>query len=143
MRAKIAKLLVLTAPFFLLISCGEDEPEIVPDIPVHIEFNLNEPFYNAITVPMGTVKITNVGYNNNGIIVFRLNQEEILAFDATCPQHIAVNASVALDENGSGTATCPHCHTVYYFYNNGYPAKGYKLKSYRVSFRGDLVGIYN
>jgi len=127
MRAKIAKLLVIAASFFLPSSCGEDEPEIVPDVPVHIEFYLNEPFYNNITVP----------------IVFRLNQEEIVAFDATCPQHIAVNASVALDENGSGTATCPHCHTVYYFYNNGYPTKGYKLKSYQVSFRGDLVGIYN
>lgn len=135
--------------FILLIvlsfatGCGDDEPVIVPNVPVHVEFYLNEPYYNNLVIPLGAVKIPNCGYNNNGIIVFRNSDMGIYAYDATCPQHINTSTSVNPDENGSGTATCPHCHTVYYLTNNGYPAKGYRLKSYHVTVSGNFVSITN
>jgi len=143
MQTKILHILLLATFTLGLTTCDDGLDEIVPEVPVKIEFNLKEPAYQILNVVMGAVKINNVGYRNNGIIVFRLSQDEILAFDATCPKHIDINASVNLDSNGSGTATCPHCGTVYYLVNQGYPKDGYPLKQYKVIKTGDFVGIYN
>jgi len=128
---------------FANAGCDDNIEDIIPDVPVNIEFNLKEPQYLNLNVVMGAVKIDGYGYRNNGVIAFRLNENEILAFDATCPKHIDINASVNIDSNGSGTATCPHCGTIYYLVNYGYPKEGYPLKRYQVLKNGDYVRIYN
>jgi len=142
MKSKIVILFLLSATFSF-VGCNKEEPEIVPNVYVNYEININEPAYINLTVPLGAVKISNIGYNGNGVIVFRKDDSEILAFDATCPQHMDYNSSVRLDENGSGTATCPHCGTKYYLFNYGYPSSGYRLKEYNVTFYGNYVKISN
>lgn len=143
MRAKIAFLFQLMLLLTLSFGCTDSEPEIVPDTYVNFQFNIYEPGYNNLTVIYGAVKKSGAGYSNNGVIVFRSDQSEYQAYDATCPQHISIITSVNLNENGSGKATCPHCNTVYYLMNNGYPAKGYKLKQYRTFANGDFVSVFN
>lgn len=92
---------------------------------------------NAIIYP-------NVGYNRNGVIVYRNSFEEFSAFDATCPQHIETITAIILDDNGSGgQATCPNCHTAYSFYNYGSASKGYPLKRYNVNKTGNTLYVYN
>jgi len=143
MQTKIIYILLFSSLFFANTACDDTIDDIIPDVPVNIEFNLKEPQFNNLSVVMGAVKIDGYGYRNNGVIVFRLSDSEILAFDATCPKHIDINASVNLDANGSGTATCPHCGTVYYLVNYGYPKNGYPLKRYQVLRSGDYVRVYN
>lgn len=143
MQTKIIHILLFSILVFANATCDNNIDDIIPDVPVNIEFSLNEPQYFNLTSVMGAVKIDGYGYRNNGVIVFRLSENEILAFDATCPKHIDTNASVNPDSNGSGTATCPHCGTVYYLVNYGYPREGYPLKRYQVLKNGDYVRVYN
>jgi len=143
MQTKVIFIFLFSSFIFSNIACDDNLDEVIPDVPVNIEFDLNEPQYINLKVVMGAVKIDGYGYKNNGVIVFRLNENEILAFDATCPNHIDINASVNLNPNGSGTATCPHCGTVYYLVNYGYSKEGYPLKQYRVIKNGDDVRVYN
>jgi nitrite reductase/ring-hydroxylating ferredoxin subunit len=143
MRAKIAFLFQIIVICFISVGCGKDEPEIIPDVYVNFDFSLQEPEFTNLNVIFGAVKKNDVGYNGNGVIVFRADQDDYKAFDATCPQHIEVNTSVDLNENGSGKTTCPHCNTVYYLMNNGYPNKGYKLKQYRVSVSANRIYVSN
>lgn len=143
MLTKIIYILLFSSLLFGNIACDDTLNDPIPDVPVNIEFNLKEPQYINLNVVMGAVKIDGYGYMNNGVIAFRLNETEILAFDATCPKHVDISTSVNLDLNGSGTATCPHCKTVYYLVNYGYPKDGYPLKRYQVTKNGDYVRIFN
>lgn len=143
MQTKIIHILLFSILVFTNTACDDNIDDIIPDVPVNIEFNLKEPQYQNLNIVMGAVKIDGYGYRNNGVIVFRLSENEILAFDATCPKHIDTNASVNPDSNASGTATCPHCGTIYYLVNYGYPKEGYPLKRYQVLKSGDYVRVYN
>ncbi|HOZ13529.1 MAG TPA: hypothetical protein PK784_01970 [Tenuifilaceae bacterium] len=143
MRAKIAFLFQIIVICIISVGCGKDEPEIVPDVYVNFYFSLQEPEFTNLNVTFGSVKKTGVGYKNNGVIVFRADQDEYKAFDATCPQHIDINASVNIDKSESYKAICPHCNTVYFLSNNGFPANGYKLKQYRVTPSGNAFNVSN
>ena len=143
MQTKVILIFLFSSFIFSNFACDDKLDEIIPDVLVDIEFNLKEPQYINLNVVMGAVKIDGCGYKNNGVIIFRLDDSEILAFDATCPNHIDINASVNLDSNGSGTATCPHCGTVYFLVRYGYPLEGYPLKQYQVIKNGDYVRVYN
>lgn len=143
MRAKIAFLFQIIVISFVVLGCGKDEPEIIPDVYVNFEFSIYEPEFVGLLIPLGAVKKSDVGYNSNGVIVFRTADNGYQAFDATCPQHIDISTSVNLNENGTGKATCPHCKTVYYLMNNGYPSDGYRLKQYRTSVNGNFVRVFN
>jgi len=128
--------------FSLFSSCVDEEPTIVPDVSVNLYINLS--FYNHLSVEGNALKFPNEGYDENGVIVYRLSFEEFLAFDATCPQHIEKSTSINLDNNGTGgTATCPHCSTKYYFINFGQASSGYPLKRYKVSRSGNFLTITN
>ncbi len=128
----------------LFNSCVEEEPKIVPDVYVDFYIYLDLPEYNALNSINNAIKVNNQGYDKNGVIVYRYTLDEYLAFDATCPQHIAVSTSVDLDDEGTaGTATCPHCNAVYQFANFGYPGSGYPLKRYSVSLSGRTIRITN
>jgi nitrite reductase/ring-hydroxylating ferredoxin subunit len=143
-RAKIAFLFQLAAFQLLPISCGENEPLIVPDVAVDITLQLSLPQYSALNAVNNAIKLGGYGYRGNGVVVYRYSLDQFYAFDATCPQHIEQNASVALDDNGSaGTATCPHCKTVYYLYNDGYPKSGYRLKKYSTALQGGSLHVFN
>ncbi len=143
MRAKIAFLFQIFIISIVAFGCGTDEPEIVPDVYVNFDFSTQEPEFINLNVIFGAAKKTGVGYNNNGVIVFRADQNDYKAFDATCPQHIETKTPVTLNSNGTGKATCPTCNTVYYLMNNGYPANGYKLKQYRTTVNGDFIRVTN
>lgn len=114
---------------------------MIPDVYVNFSFSLLEPEFTNLNVPYGAVKKSGIGYRGNGVIVFRDGQDGFGAFDATCPQHLDINASVDLSENGVGKATCGHCSTVYFLMNNGYPASGHRLKPYRVTVSAGRVYV--
>jgi hypothetical protein len=135
-------LAALLTPIFH--SCVEEEPKIVPDVYVDFYVNLDLPEFTSLNAINNAVKVANQGYDKNGIIIYRYTQDEFLAFDATCPQHIGNSTSVDLDDNGAaGTATCSHCNAIYRFMNLGYPDKGYPLKRYSVTVSGRILRITN
>ncbi len=154
---KTSKIVFLGATltlFALLFGCTEEEPLIVPDVPVNLQINLLLPEFSALNAIGNAVIINGYaggsqnGYDNNGIIVYRRldnsTSEPFFAFDATCPQHIEISTAVILDDGGfAQTATCPHCNTVYNLENFGYPTTGYPLKRYRTSVSGNMLYVSN
>jgi nitrite reductase/ring-hydroxylating ferredoxin subunit len=141
---KIVFTLIFATIISVFSSCVEEEPVIVPDVYVYIRINLDLPQYNHLKSINNALKINNEGYNNNGVIVYRLSQDDYYAFDATCPQHINVSTSINLDDSGSGGgATCPHCNTTYSFFNYGQANNGYPLKRYKVSLSGIYLTVSN
>ncbi len=124
-------------------SCVEEEPKIVPDVYLNITINLNLPEYTDILVPGNAVLYPNEGYDNNGIIVYRHTQDEFIAFDATCPQHIEQSTAIEIDKEDFATGKCPHCNTTYSFFNFGQASSGYPLKRYRTTLNGSYLYIGN
>jgi len=141
---KIALTLIIATIISVFYSCTEEEPVIVPDVYVYFTINLDLPQFNHLKSINNAVKVNNEGYNNNGVIVYRLSYDDYYAFDATCPQHVNVSTSVTLDDSGSGGgATCPHCSTTYSFFNYGQASNGYPLKRYKVNLSGNLLTVSN
>lgn len=125
-------------------SCAEEEPKIIPDVYVRFSINLSLPQFNSLTVQGNSIIYPNEGYDNNGVIIFRYTQDDFLAFDATCPQHITRSTAILLnDEETLGTAICPHCETTYSFFNFGQANKGYPLKRYQAILSGGYVHVNN
>lgn len=144
MRAKLKYLSQLIILSGLLFGCSDSQNQIIPYVNVTIEVNLQLPSFNPLNSVNNAVLYPNEGYNHNGVIIYRNSTDEFTAYDATCPKHIETKTAVVLDDNGSaGSATCPVCHTVYYFFNYGYPPKGYPLKQYKVTKSGDILYINN
>jgi hypothetical protein len=128
----------------LIFGCSNDQTQIVPYVNVQIYINLDLPQFTKLTSVGNAYLYPNVGYNGNGVIIYRNSFDEFTAYDATCPQHIETKTAIKLDDNGSGgQATCPHCNTIYYFYNYGSSSKGYGLRQYTVSKSGNTLNIYN
>lgn len=144
MKTKIAYILNLALLLLLPFGCSDNQNQIVPFVNVGFNIDLNLPQFVSLSSTNNAIIYAGVGYNHNGVIVYRYSPDEFFAMDATCTQHIDVPTAVRLDDNGSaGTATCPKCQTKYYLMNNGYPAKGYPLKSYNVIRSGNSLYISN
>ena len=133
-------------------SCRQEEQYPIPDVYVNFSINLfDDPeFYmlrtqgTSVVVTSSTIGAYNVGYDDNGIIIYNAGGDEFYAFDRTCPFDIP--ESVAIDVDGSGTfGTCPRCNSVYIFLSMGLPATGsaskWPLRNYRTFYNpstGDL-----
>lgn len=144
MKTKIKFLFCLAILSFAIISCSDDQEQVVPSVRVEFSVNLTLPQFSGLNTVNNAIIYPNVGYDHNGVIVYRNSLDEFTAFDATCPQHIDNSTAVKLDDNGSGgQATCPYCKTVYYLYSYGASSKGYPLRRYNVTNSGGLLYINN
>jgi len=145
LKAKLKYLLQLIILLVVIFGCSKDQDQIVPYVRVDLTINLQLPQFIALNSVNNAVPYPNAGYNHNGVIIYRNSTDEFTAYDATCPKHLDTKVSaVTLDDGGSaGTATCPECKTVYYFFNYAYPSKGYPLKQYRVTKSGNILFITN
>ena len=136
----IATLILLTAP----LGCVEEEPVIVPDVPICIGIDLTLASYRDLRGIGNAYKYPNQGYNSNGVIIFRRTEEEFYAWDATCPQHMDKIQAVGFNDGfAGGSVACPHCKTVYLLHNFARPDSGFPLKSYRVAYGDDYIKVYH
>tara|TARA_B100001057_G_C22488965_1_gene809463 strand:- start:235 stop:708 length:474 start_codon:yes stop_codon:yes gene_type:complete len=92
-----SKILVRKIILLLLLlfsSCGKEEVVRNPylnNINFYININLNLPAYDNLKFTGGGVRIAQGGMN--GLVLFNLNGETILAWEATCPNHVVRNCS--------------------------------------------------
>ena len=80
---KIISLLLL-----IINGCGKDIIEINPylnSVSFNIKVNLNLPGYDDLRYAGGGLRLRQGGIN--GILVFNLNGNDYLAWEATCPNH--------------------------------------------------------
>jgi len=144
-------LIITFIPFIISLSCRPEEKHPVPDIYVNFNINLQtDPEYYILRTQGTSVVVTssafgglNIGYDNNGIIVYNAGGE-YYAFDRTCPFDFPESVTIEVDGTGS-TGTCPRCSSIYVFPAMGLPADGsvsdWPLKTYNAFYNpntGDL-----
>lgn len=132
------------------VKCAEKPVDKVPDTFVDITLfiqNINLPITGSIILTNQNVNVTTLGYDNNGIVVYRADEYEFYAYDRTCPYHIEKSTAVNLVNNL--IVECPYCHSLYLLNNYGYPTDAgpskYPLKEYQADYNPNTatLHIYN
>ncbi|GGG95308.1 hypothetical protein GCM10011416_11020 [Polaribacter pacificus] len=97
----ILSLLFLTA----LISCTKSsiENDLLPNITVNETVNLNLPKFINLQVPGGSAYISG---GVNGIVIYKLNNNEFKAFDRACP-HLPVSSCTQMVIKNTIKLVCP------------------------------------
>ncbi len=138
MKTKIKLLSQLFVISALMFGCSDDVDQIVPYAKVRIDVDLALPQFSSLNYFGNAIIFPNEGYNNNGVIIYRLG-DDFYAFDATCPQHVETKTAITLENGNSGSngqATCSYCNVTYSLYSYGTASKGYPLKQYSISKTG-------
>jgi nitrite reductase/ring-hydroxylating ferredoxin subunit len=145
-RSKILTFCLLSAVVFIFNNCGGDESDVVPNVEVKVNYiSIYEPAYNSLLSISGSAIVPGVGYGGNGIIIFRVNEDEFKAYDCTCTYEIAEGNAVIKDSNNVAGAKCPYCGSKYeliFGTVSAGPAK-YPLKQYHVYFSDPYLTIRN
>ena len=133
---------------FLLMGCSTRPLErnpYLPDLRFSIPINLNLPQYDDLRFAGGALLLPNQGHK--GIIVFNLNGNSYLAWEASCPNHLPNNCSQT--EIVGVLAECP-CENYQYSLATGQllnPEEEedtpYSMLMYQAILRGNTLEISN
>lgn len=134
--------LLFVGALLLPTACRKAQPGGVPLVAVDIAINVNNPVYVDLAVPGGWLYLTG---GSQGIIVYRVSNNEFTAMDRHCPYRasdlcrVGVDSSevVARDEGCCGSAFLITDGSVI----QGPSALG--LQRYNTSFNGTVLRIYN
>ena len=131
----------------LIASCAPDEQHPVPDIPIYLDYPLclNDIEYFKLNNLYEVVIIDGVGYAGNGIAVVNIGNNEFKAYDATCPYEVKEGCEVIADESNISLVECTCCGSKYEL-SFGAVSSGlsnYPLKTYKTSFDGNCIRVYN
>ncbi|MBN2213188.1 MAG: hypothetical protein JW723_03000 [Bacteroidales bacterium] len=141
--------------FFILItviiwiqSCTKESADVVPDTYMNVTL-VNIPAQIGISQSMiitnTMVPVNSLGYDNNGIIIYRNSQDEYFAYDRTCTYHIEESIPVNLGTNPL-LAVCPVCSTKYQLHWSGIPTDEgpsvYPLKQYKTSYNPNTLELH-
>lgn len=133
------KILSIFGLIFYLNNCTEKKNGIIPNVPVNLYFNINDPEFIHLAVPGNSLPISG---GVNGIVVYRVSVDDFVAFDRTCTYQPEDNCAVKID---NAVAECPCCSSKFFLIDGAVfegPAT-YPLKPYRVLFDGTNVRITN
>ena len=131
---------ILIFIFVFLLSCDK-EHERIPYVYVNIQKSLDDPELNSLLIPGNFVYITG---GVNGIILYRLSNDEFLAWERTCPYVPSNNCKISVDETNV-FCECPCCESKYIIMD-GTAYEGpstYSIKGYQTYFDGLDIRIYN
>jgi len=147
-HVNLAIFLITLFLFFFTGSCEKSVSNPVPDTYVNVYFNLNNypvGVGQAITISHAVSGTPSLGYDDNGIIVYRNSQDEFFAYDRTCPFHVEESIAVNLSQDNL-FAVCPVCGSTYQLFYYGFPTEGspseYPLKQYRISYNQNTYDLY-
>lgn len=149
------RFLLLLLIFFHCISCEKHVKTIIPSVPFQFSINVyTDPEFNHLRVQGNAMVITNdmlgisnIGYNNAGVIIYNNGSNEYYAFDRTCPYDFPNDILVELD--GETLAKCPECGSLYMLPGLGAPTVDgpavYPLQEYKTSFNPNTgeLNVYN
>jgi len=136
---KISFLLIFTLATFF--SCNENQ-QVVPNVYVDFTIMLTDPEYNALTVPGNSLTVTG---GVNGIIIYRISQDEFAAYDRTCTHNVEENCRVQVDETLLFAVDSMCCGSKFLLLDgSAYEGEAiYPLKAYRTYYDGTYLRVYN
>lgn len=126
----------------LNIGCTDEENNNVPLVEVNFSIQINEPEYNNLKSVGGWVYV--VG-GSRGIILYRLSNEKISAYDRHCTfQPSEACALVSVDVTNL-TASDACCGSKFLLQNGSVsrPPAAFPLKQYNTYFDGTVLTVTN
>lgn len=124
-------------------SCRRDRNNIIPNVLVDVEFNINNPSYINLTAVGGSMYITG---GSRGIVVYRLSQDEFVAFDRHCTYNSTdACGQVSIDSSSSLILKDACCNSQFLITDGSVHAgpATFALKRYQTYFDGTILRIYN
>lgn len=123
-------------------SCKKDEKEYIPNVYVNFQIDPNSTMYLGLNQVGGWSYLTG---GVAGIVVYRETQEVFKAYDRACPYDYDVEGSLVEMEPSGLTLIDSLCGSRYIITDGsvlaGPTSRG--LKSYRTSYDGRLLFVYN
>ncbi len=121
-----------------------NQNSIVPLVFVDVTLFLDLPEFAPLAAPGGSIHISG---GSLGIIIYRRNMEEFVAFDRHCTYQVDDYCRITIDEETTITANCECCSSVFSIYD-GSPISGEApavLARYRTGFNGvtNQLRIFN
>ena len=139
---KISLKFLLT--FFLvanIFSC-DNKHQVVPNVYVNFYLSIYDPEFNHLAAPGNSIYVTG---GVNGILIYRVSQDEFKAFDRTCTFSVTDNCQITTDETGIFAVDSICCDSKFLLLDgsvtNG-PAT-YPLKEYQTTFDGTYLHVFN
>lgn len=132
---------MIVAVLVALVGCKKQQESLLPDVNVYINISLTLPEYEMLNFPGNVFQYRNEGYQNNGVYIVRISQEDFAAYDVTCTDHLDKPTATLLE---GAVAKCPECKTEYHLLNYGYSVdESRHLQAYRVEVIGGHVIVRN
>ena len=140
------KFVILAALTF--ISCNKDSVNrnpFLPEIDFEFSINLNLPLYNNLKFAGGSTLLSDFGHK--GVILYNLNNNNYLAWEASCPNHKPNSCSKT---KIIGSLTECECESYQYSLATGQllnpspnETNQYPMINYGVRVSGNNLVIYN
>ncbi len=142
---KLSFVLILLLGMTIFQSCDKERDyDEIPYAVVNFRISPNSTIYWELNSPGGWVYLI-ANYPSRGVLVYRINLEEFMAYERTCPYDpYEPDAKIEVEPSGI-TAACPSCGTKYIMLD-GTPFEGpgqRRLKQYRTTYNGNTLHIFN
>jgi hypothetical protein len=132
---------------FILVSCGNQYPVNIPNVPVDITISTFDPEFISLQAVGGHAYVSG---GSRGIVIYRVSIDQFNAYERHCPYDTENPCGkVTLDNNGlflvDDDCLGSGCGSRFNIIN-GEKVDGpamYSLKQYSTSFDGALVRIFN
>ena len=143
---KLSNLNLILFIFILIFSSSncKKSSETFPNVAVDVYVDLNTVDGSRLNTIGNYVYLGNCGYNKNGIIVYRLSQDEFKAYDRTCTYNISNNCRVRVDAS-SIFAIDSCCGSKFLLMDGSVSVKPatIPLKEYSATLNGTILHIYH
>ncbi len=137
-----------------MVGCSNNStlaPEQIPDVPVFVQINLNNPQYQLLVLPGTHLYIENAGYR--GILIWHDWDGSYRAFDRACSYHPHAKCALIHMDSSDAFMKCGHYEQAQWmpccasrFDLTGWPTQGpatLPLRQYTVHFERSLLIIQN
>ncbi len=126
-----------------LFSCkNETKNSNIPNVAVNIYISLQDPEFIDLAVPTGWVYVTG---GSRGVIIYRVNQDEFVAYDRHCTYDPASSCGLVEMDVTNVTLSDACCGSVFSVFS-GIPNQGpatRALKAYQTTFDGNFLRVFN
>ncbi len=136
------KILASSGLFILILNGCEENTSQIPQVPVNLYLNLNNPEYFDLQ-PVNGFVYEEGGYR--GIVIFQRAQSDYVAYDRASP-YDPTNDCAKIYVDQTRLIAVDSCSGSEFQMYDGSVVKGpaeYPLKMYQTSFDGSILYIYN
>ena len=140
--AKVYIKFILTLILIVNINSCDDKHQVVPNVYVNFYISIYDPEFIELAAPGNSISVTG---GVNGVLIYRVSQDEFVAYDRTCTFSVADNCQIITDETGLFASDTICCQSKFLLLDGSVtdgPAT-YPLKKYRTTFDGTYLHVFN